>query len=312
MKPKEPELDRFGFPIPPGFDEAGPRDPNAPPPNTGRRIRFVLRMAVVAALLALIWNHYDLGRVIRDGFGRHLGEEALKLYFNNDLSGALATADRAVAWSPENAELLLIRGELKRLTKDYRGSLADAEQAAILNPSDPNAQSLRRQMYFYLHEHHKAAAAATESLAKGFGERAILLNDRAYARALGDFELDEALVDIDEALRLSTNDNSSLIDTRGYVLFRQKKYPAAIDDLNRAIGLTEKIHKELEAAIAGRVLRGKLSKDYGAQIKSIEQNLAVMYHHRGEVYEKQGKADEAKRDFATADQFGFNPEEGVY
>lgn len=314
MKPKEPELDRFGFPLPHSFDDVGPAGEPVPKGTVGRRIRFVLRMAIVAALVTYAWNHYDLGSKLRDGIADHLRQEAIRLYLSDDLHGALATADRAVSWSPENTELLIIRAQLRRINKDYAGCLSDAELAAKLKPTDHDAQSLRRQMYHYLHEHRKVVDVSTELLtdSKEGSERAILLNDRAYARALGDFELNEALADIDEALSLSANDNSSLIDTRAYVLFRLKKYPEAIKEFDRAIGLTEKAHLQLEQVVAGGNMQRRNWKEYNAQLKMIEETLAVMYHHRGEVYEQQGKTTEAKKDFGVAAEFGFNPEAGVY
>jgi len=311
MRPKEPELDRFGFPVPCSFDEVGPAAENAPKSSVGRRIRLVLRMAIVAAAAVTVWNHFDLGTQLREGFALYLGEQAERLYRNNDLPGALAAADRAVGWSPENVQLLLLRSQLRLADKDYRGCLADAEQVAALEPTNPFAHEIRRSMYFYLHEHRKASEAATEDIAKGRGDRAILLNSRAYSRALGDFELEAALADIDEAISLSPQDNSSYIDTRAYVLFRLKRYPEALKDLNRAISLTEKALREVEDRMIGNLPRRNRGNP-ATQVKQVKENLAVMYHHRGEVYEAQGKSAEAKKDFEVADLFGFNPEEGVY
>lgn len=310
MRPKEPELDRFGFPVPPSFDFDRPAgDGEAPKGNIGGKIRFVLRMAVVAAVAAALWNHYDVGTKIRSGVGRYYAEKARRLHFRNDFPGALVEADRAVQWNPTDPELLLIRSELRGLNKDYRGCLADAEESVRLLPDDKDpdnadqrdyADRLCRQMYHMLHEHRKAAAAATATLARGVGERAALLNDRAYARAVGDFELDEALADIDEAIKLTEKENYSFIDTRAYILFRRKQYDEALKEMDRAIPLAE---RDYAAASARASLR---------RLQSIQESLAVMYHHRGEIYEKQAKPGEAKRDFEAAERFGFDPEAGVY
>jgi len=313
MKPKEPELDRFGFPVPHSFDVDRPSSDGEPPKSTvGPRIRFVLRMAIVAALVVSLWNHFDLSAKVRNGIGRHFAENALRLYDRKDFPGALAEAERAVGWSPTDIRLLLIRSEMRRLNKDYRGCLADAEEVARLKPNDVYAEQIRRQMYHVLHEHRKAVDAATDSLAKGIGTRAVLLNDRAYARAIGDFELDEALADIDEALKLTSNDNASFVDTKAYVLFRKKQYGEALKELNRAIQFTEDEHKLFEDPIGRGNRRRRNDLVELSNLKSIEHNLAVMYHHRGEIYEKQGKPTEAKRDFDAAEELGFNPAEGVY
>lgn len=311
MRPKEPELDRFGFPLPHSFDFDRPASEGvAPKGSVAGKIRFVLRMAVVAAIVAALWHHYDVGTKIRSGIGRHYIEKARRLHFRNDFPGALVEADRAVRWNPLDPELVLVRGELRRLNKDYHGCLADAEETIRLLPEADrdleqddlldHADRLRRQMFHMLHDHRKAVAAATEALAKGHGERAVLLNDRAYARAVGEFELDEALIDIDEAIKLLKQDNYSFIDTRAYILFRRKQYDEALKEMDRAIPLAETAYAAAAARSAFR------------NLQSLQESLAVMYHHRGEIYEKQNKPKEAKRDFEAAARFGFDPEAGVY
>lgn len=313
MKPQEPELDRFGFPKPHSFDIDNPSTTGeAPKKPVGPKIRFVLRMAIVAGLIAALWGHFDLSTKVRSGIGRHFAENALRLYDRKDFPGALAEADKAVDWSPADTQLRLIRSEMRRLNKDFQGCLADAEEVARLKPNDVYAVEICRQMYHVLHEHRKASAAATEALEKGIGTRAVVLNDRAYARAVGDFELDEALSDIDEAIKLSSNDNASFIDTKAYVLFRKKQYAEAMKELDRAIMLTEQAHKQIEDLVGRGNRRRREDLVEVSKLQSIEHNLAVMYHHRGEIYEKQDKPKEAKRDFDAAEELGFNPDEGVY
>lgn len=321
MKPKDPELDRYGFPVPHSFDVPAPsNDGETPKSTTGPRIRFVLRMALIAGLLVVLWNHFDLGTKVRSGIGRHFAENALRLYSRGDYPAALAEAEKAVGWSPNDTQLLLIRSEMRRLNKDYRGALADAEAVAALKPDDRYASDIRRTMYHMLHEHRKAVEAATEALDRKIGDRAGLLNDRAYARAVGDFEIDQALADIDEAIQLRKGDNrsdgddgvASFLDTKAYVLFRRKQYPEALKELDPAIAHTEREHKELELRLTGGVRRRPDDRDPFSKLQRVEHNLAVMYHHRGEIYEQQGKAAEAKRDFEAAVDLGFNPAEGVY
>lgn len=311
MRPKEPELDRFGFPVPCSFDDLGPASGSAPKGNVGARIRWVLRMAIVAAIGVALWNHFDVGPKLRDGFAGYLHGQAVRLYHKNDLPGALAAADRAVRWSPENPEILLTRCVLRRISKDYRGALEDADHVATLTPADNEVHELRRQICFLLHDHRKSVDIVTELIDKGVGQRAILLNDRAYSRALGDFELEAALADIDEAISLTENPNSSYIDTRAYVLFRMKKYPEALKEINLAIGMTEQAYRKIGGIdlFNPQLRNGRFRVE---QLDRIKENLAVMYHHRGEIYQQQGKTDEATKDFAIADQFGFDPENGIY
>jgi hypothetical protein len=41
-------------------------------------------------------------------------------------------------------------------------------------------------------------------------------------------------------------------------------------------------------------------------------NLAVIYHHRGLVYERIGKTRQAQADLERARQLGYDPEKGVW
>jgi len=165
-----------------------------------------------------------------------------------------------------------------------------------------------------LHRHRDTAAAATDILQRGLLDRAEALNTRAYARALGDFELTEALADIDEALAEQDQaENASFLDTRGYVLFKLGRYDDALADLNRAIESVEEQRDALERndAIDVRMPRREVAAR-ARRLKQIEDNLAVMYHHRGEVHEKLGNAGEATKDLFIGKKYGFDPAAGVF
>lgn len=302
MRPTGPKLDKDGFPIPQGFDEAGVADLAGDSGATMRRIRWVLRMALVAALVTFIWTHYKVGAKISDRVGLYFGQEAVNLYRRNDLPRALVAADRAVRWSPKNGELLLLRCQLKYVDKNYEGALTDAELVLAHEPLEMQAHRLRRMALHYLRRHRDEAAAATELLEKQLDDRDTLLNDRAYARAQGEFDLEEALKDINEVLK-SHPENSAFIDTRGYVLFKLGKYDEALKDLEKAIDITE-------AQLGGDDLGLGFRRD--RQLQALEESLGEMIHHRGEVYEKLGEKKKAEADFRAAQRYGFNPSEGVY
>ncbi|MBA4019665.1 MAG: hypothetical protein C0483_21075 [Pirellula sp.] len=312
MRPTAPKLDKDGFPIPQGFDEAGLEDPTTSSAATMRRVRWVLRMALVAGLLAYAWIHFDVGKNISDQIGLHFGQEARRLYQSNDLPRALEAADRAVSWSPQNVDLLMTRSQLKYLNKDYDGALADAKQAIVLSPQDLHAHRMQRQLFHLLARHREAATAATELLAHGIEDEAELLNSRAYSRALGDFELEDAERDIEKAIKLEKDDNAAYLDTRGYVRLKLGKLDQALADLDQAIKLVEQQQREVEIVGLGRDLSGQFGRSYENQMETLRHHLAVMYHHRGEVYDRQKKRELADRDYAAAKRFGFNPAEGVY
>ncbi|MGC3971981.1 MAG: hypothetical protein QM775_32960 [Pirellulales bacterium] len=311
MRPTGPKLDKDGFPIPQGFDEAGVEDPARGGNATVRRIRWVLRMAPVAALLAFIWTHYDVGATLSDKIGLYFGQEALNLYDRRDLPRALVAADRAVRWSPKNAKLLEIRCKLKFANMEFDAALADAETALELKPIDLRLHGIRRTLLHYLQRHHETAVAATELLQKKLGDRIGLLNDRAYSRALGGFELLEALDDMNEVLAKEPK-NASYIDTRGYVRLKLGKFDEAMEDLEKAISIVMKQRDEVEEFAVRQNPRGEFGRMYQSQMQTFDHNLAVMLHHRGEVYEKLGEQRKAEADFRAAERYGYSVEEGVY
>jgi len=59
-------------------------------------------------------------------------------------------------------------------------------------------------------------------------------------------------------------------------------------------------------------LGAKFAREFRAQIGRLEEQMAVMVRHRGEVRQALGEKDEAEQDFRLAERLGFNPAEGVY
>jgi tetratricopeptide (TPR) repeat protein len=312
MKPQGPRLDQHGFPIPAGFDD---RDDDLPGSGgswaRGGRLRGLLKLAVVAAILGALAVHFDVGTKARDLFGQYHAQQAIDSYRRNDLEGALAEADRAVGWNPQSVQYLVLRAHLYNEKKDFAHVLDDAERALALKPNDDDAQQLRASALHYLQRHRESAAAATDMLQRGIGNRAGVLNSRAYARALGNFELNEALADIDEALAGDV-DNPSFLDTRAYVLFKLGRNDEAMKEFTRAIEMVEKQRDQWELQARKMPQAVNSEEQIKRRLKVFQHDLAVMHHHRGEVHEKLGHEKEAKNDLFIGKQLGFDPANGVY
>jgi tetratricopeptide (TPR) repeat protein len=319
MRPTGPRLDKYGFPIPADFEAAGVEDPGSGPRVYGPWLRRVLKLALIAGLLSVLWMHFDVGAKVRTAFGMYHYQQAGQLAHRGDLDAALGQADRAVSWNPQSISFRLLRAQIRALKHDYGGALDDAEQALATQSDDERAldrvQSLRMELFHRLHRHRDSVAAATQMLERNLGNRASTLNSRAYARALDETsrpeELEEALADIEEAVS-SMPDTPSFLDTRGYVLFKLGRYDEALADLNRAIELVEAERDEFEQLVRGRRWAGEQAAARARRQESYNQDLAVMYHHRGEVQEKLGNAQESKKDLFIGEQMGFNPAAGVY
>lgn len=309
MNRKQAQLDDDGFPIAPGFEEssAGGRSW-----RVGPALRSLLRMMIVAGILVALSNHFDWPKLAGDAVADYLAERAVQQYNHNDLPAALDSINRAVSWSPDKPRLWWLRAQLNFAQKDYEAALTDAQRMAELNPRDVEAFSFQRHVLHILHRHRETAGLATDQLNKQIGDRAGLLNDRAYARANGEFDLEPALADIDEALKLSEEDNASLIDTRGYVLLKLGRHQEALDEFERAIELVLAEKNRIEDMLALGPARARQNREARRLLEQCDESLAVMYHHRGETHEKLGRAVQSFRDFQFAMQLGFNPDDGVY
>jgi tetratricopeptide (TPR) repeat protein len=132
-------------------------------------------------------------------------------------------------------------------------------------------------------------------------------NNRAYARALANIDLEEALADVEKALAIEP-DNAAYLDTRGYLHHLLGNNEAALADLDRAV---EEIAKERRM----RFEAGEQAKQEGVSPELVEQmerefeqNQSVIYHHRGLVHQALGNAEKAEADNKLAEDLGYDPE----
>jgi tetratricopeptide (TPR) repeat protein len=238
-----------------------------------------------------------------------LAQRARKKFIAGDMPGTVADSTRAFSLLGEEvedskaADLLLLRGIAKLRLNDLNGSLADLNRAI----GSPNTRrGLREECYFHrswvhcrLKNFGEAVNDATEVIQLAGDHHpnlAMLLNQRAYIRALanaGKDELEAGLKDIERALAM-TRENAAYIDTRGYLLHLLGRNDEALRDMNRAIDLTGAV----------RLYRAN-------EADRLREDLAVMCYHRGLVYDALGMKDKAIEDFQMADELGYNPEAGV-
>ncbi len=175
-----------------------------------------------------------------------------------------------------------------------------------------NAHDKRAYLHERLGHHREALEDSKEALVCCPAgppplERATLLNDHAYMCALTQMELPSGEHDAEEAIQIAGNE-PAFLDTRGYVRFRLAHYDAALDDMQMAIRIEE-----------GQEHSGQYDE---YELRLLHRNLAVMYHHRGEIYEKLAEDEKnkdravfkkkAEIDFHRADQLGFDPKNGVF
>jgi len=115
--------------------------------------------------------------------------------------------------------------------------IANRSEAIRRNPRDLNAVTARAEAYFDQGDYPRAiadfgAAIRLEPANPQFW------NSRCWARAVWGRELDLALADCNESLRLLSGDSNTL-DSRGFVHLRRGEFEAAIKDYDAAIKSAE-------------------------------------------------------------------------
>lgn len=316
MPPSSPQVDEHGFPIPPSFDEG---------PSSGRRRKFGRQFWLLALMMAFFLL---LGSAIvekggwdkaKEWMADFLVQRAKKKLILDDLPGALADLERATRWKPDDPPIYELRAKVKLELKDMEGSLKDYDRLLELRPRYAQAYMGRSVVYQRLHRHREAIDDLTQAI-KLSSERAPLpRNNRAYARAIAGIELEEAFQDIEEAMgayadiRGPTDDpeaqNAAFLDTRGYLHFLLGRPEKALADFDLAIKIAEKDRDEALSQLDRFTINEKVRTYYQRQFA---HELAVMYHHRGQVHEKLGHKSEAEADLKKGDELGYGPEEGVF
>ncbi|HEX3998154.1 MAG TPA: hypothetical protein VHX65_06360 [Pirellulales bacterium] len=317
-------VDELGFPLPAAFAD----HPDAPPRSkrTWGQLIYRWRWSLLLLLLPLLFGD-SLIHGVRQAIAQRMLRNAQIHYFQNRLPEALASTDRALFWEPNTFDqweayqyrALIFEGMPKHAQESFDAwtevikRLEDPQRAKQYSDELRLAYSERASVGERIGRHRDAIADATIAvkLANNDRSRAETLNGRAYMRALANLELDRALEDVDESLRIVPGD-ANVIDTRAYVLFRLGKYDQARKDIDDAI-------RRLTGSPAGGFWFGP---DNGPHIRAQDEEasinfranqdaLAVMYHHRGEIRKKQGQAEQGEKDFRKAEMLGYDPDRGI-
>jgi hypothetical protein len=210
--------------------------------------------------------------------------------------------DPSIKFSTEFMELNLITGELD----------ADEANEILLSAPEKN-RPLVAYRISQIFAKNREFNVAFDFLKRGFPELdqrpARICNDFAYFAALSDQDLDEALLSIDHALQ--SIDNSGLVDTKAWVLFKLERLDDALKAIDESIS---KFDVEVKAAALTAAERKALTafrtepikNSLQASPKKLENSgggnrnlqewfrqLAVYQYHRKEILEKLGRKEEA-------------------
>ncbi|MEX1041377.1 MAG: tetratricopeptide repeat protein [Pirellulaceae bacterium] len=231
-----------------------------------------------------------------------------------DLETAISQAEAAIQIAPEDAPQRSRYAEL--LFRLDREEDALTQVLKSIESAPDNLQLVSRNAFLLgrMKQHDQALKwldhVVEQSLAGGNIHRHQARNQRAYGIALayadGDAspeDLKRGLEDIHLAME-EYGDEPAYRDTRGYLYLLSDQLEQAEDDLTRAISPYEQRHTQLLAELAEQ--KGSAQVAAQANKTFLESVLAVMYHHRAELYRRQGKEELAQQDQQRANKFGLS------
>lgn len=171
---------------------------------------------------------------------------------------AQADFDAALRLKPDDAIILMSRGALHLQDKDMTLARADFDAAAKL---DRNLMVTIGDLYTHEGAYAEAVAEFDVWLSGlPHGQNGVTaFNDRCWARAIWNRDLDMALADCNEAVKLQPN-NLSIRDSRGLVYLRLGRYDEAIRDYDFIINEQPKKAWSLYCRGVAKLKAGKVAQ----------------------------------------------------
>ena len=296
----------------------------------------MLRWLVLLVPVLLVAGPVLVGEFPRE-IGLWYGAAALEHHLDGDMPAALSSLETGLAWAPNNVSMLLQRSEWRVDAGDITGALADAEAALAARPRDPAAYVQRSAVFQKMGEHRKAIDDwnSLEELAKGAtrislrslsGLRKLdIFNGRAYARAVAGIEMQEGLMDAQRSID-RIGENVAVLDTRGYLYYRNGSFDKARYDLDKAVDEAESYYAQVsrefesdkgdppppiknEPTLRRQFLDLRKLRRFRQEMAEL---VAVTRYHRALALEGLDETEAAERDLKRVRELGFEPGPDLY
>ena len=220
-------------------------------------------------------------------------------YDLGDYKGAIADYDNAIRLKPDDAKAYNNRGIAKDDLGQHFTAIADYDNAIRINPDLATAYNNRGVAKQKLGQHF-AAIADYDNAIRINPDDATAYNNRGIAKSdLGQHLA--AIADFDTAIRLKP-DLAIAYNNRGLAKYQLDQYFAAIADYDNAIRLKPDYAKAY-------VSRGNAKRELGQDVAAIadydnairlKPDLAKAYYNRGIAKVLLNRISEAKQDVRTA------------
>lgn len=270
-----------------------------------------VQWSVIAVPLALVLIPALWGFVPSE-IARWHDAAAKEMYLEGDLPGAIAELGVALAKDDRSYKRFELRARYRHDQEDFAGSLEDWEAAIRLAPESRNLLVQRSATLQHLGRHQEAIEDLKSVIkidaqnranlsyweraldgANGGQSRVTELNNLAYARGVGNLELDDALADAHEVIKLLGGD-AFMFEQTGYLHVLRK-------DWKRAKARLQEAAKAFEDEIDDVKKLAEQAGDKGAKenapalVRKSEDRLAGVQFHLARVCRELNEADEAAK-----------------
>jgi tetratricopeptide (TPR) repeat protein len=243
---------------------------------------------------------------------------ALEYQQQQRTAAALESLNRALELDLRQPDYWLTRARWSQREGRLEEAFADLRQAVNLAPHDRVIDTLmERSDIFHQLELWDRAVDDWKLIhrlhQKGFPGPATtssVLNGLAYSRALANTELDQALLDINEALRRAP-DSPMYLDTRGYIHYRRGEFKKAQADLDAAVASFRAQWKEQIHRITAERRQRLHTDELDAIQRALDRALAAILYHRLLVFDVVDQSA-AEKDEAEIRSLGFDPTKVLY
>jgi tetratricopeptide (TPR) repeat protein len=227
---------------------------------------------VISNCTAVIQSGQETGRNLAAAFT--LRGRAYRA--KGDLDHAIADYTEAIKIEPNFVLAFYSRGIAYFNKRDYDRAIADYTVSLRLTPRDIIALQNRGHAYQAKQDYDNAIADYSEAI-KIEPKFSWAFNDRCYARAIAGRELQQALADCNEALRLMPNDIHTL-DSRGLAYLKLGEFDKAIADYDVVL----KFNPQQAGSLYGRGIAKRKNGDNAGGNADITAAKAI----RAEIVEE--------------------------
>lgn len=197
-----------------------------------------------------------------------------------DRDRALADLNESIRLNPKDANAYNGRGQVYRRKGDYDSAIADYNQSIRLDPAYCFSYIGRSEAWTMKGDYGHAIAGYSEIIRRFPKDTCIsgAYNDRCWARTLAGTDLQGALADCNEALRLEPN-AAYILNNRGLVQLKLGSFPQAISDYSAAIAQDTKDADSLYGRGIAKVKSGDVPGGDAdiAAATSIKPDIAEKY-----------------------------------